>query len=166
MSLKSFPIQKHLFRCGVLYYSPVSTSEQGMSRSLLCHGLDSRKEQSHWGSCHVRWCSTPLWLPQCSWGCFMETIKGPSDWALEWAVSLLILLEGKMASEMLFSSLFSVCFSWLHCAQRGKKGGSTAVISVVFQTHSWFKYRFPNARLVSAFFNFINSRERKQQFSL
>lgn len=75
-------------------------------------------------------------------------------------MSLSILFEEKMAPEMLLSSLFSVYFS----LREAKKGESTAVISAVLQTHSWFKCRFPNARLVSTLFNFMNSRERKQQF--
>lgn len=144
-------------------------SDQGMSRSLLCHGLDSRREQPHQGSCHIRCCSTPLAAQNAAGDAARVPSKGPPAeyWGGLWKGCLSpFCLRKKLASKMLFSSLFSGCFSRLQCAQRGKKGESTAVISAAFQTHGWFKCRFPNARLVSALFSFMNSRERKQQLNL
>lgn len=124
---------------------------------------------SHIRAPATRCCSTPLAAQNAAGDAARVPLKGPPAeyWGGLWKGCLSpFCLRKKLASKMLFSSLFSGCFSRLQCAQRGKKGESTAMISAAFQTHGWFKCRFPNARLVSALFSFMNSRERKQQLNL
>lgn len=98
-------------------------SDQGMSRCLLCHGLDSRREQPRQGSCHEV-LLYPSGCPKCSWGCCTGTIKGPSSWALGWAVeglSLSILFEEKIGlQDALFLAFPWLLFSIAVCSERQK----------------------------------------------
>lgn len=100
-------------------------SDQGMSRTLLCHGLDSRGEQPHWGSWCIRCFSTSLWLPKCSRRCCMDAITEIYSWALGWAVEGLCLsplwLRKNGLWDALFLSFLCLLFSIALCSEWWKK---------------------------------------------
>lgn len=67
----------------------------------------------------------PSGCPKCSWGCCTGTIKGPSSWALGWAVeglSLSILFEEKIGlQDVLFLTFLCLLFSIAVCSERQKR---------------------------------------------